>query len=242
MFPAHAVFDALAYFVGARLYFVARRRGDVIESPTRWSVITAAILGAAIGSRLLFLLEDPAATWAHHADPLFLMGGKTVVGALAGGWAAVEITKKWIGVRQRTGDLFAVPLAIGIAIGRIGCFLTGLPDHTYGNPSTLPWAVDFGDGVPRHPVQLYESAAMLMLAFALSRWSRRPHVQGDLFRGFMAAYMAWRVLIDALKPEVRVFAGLSSIQWAALAVLLCCAHDVARWIRRLSRQSLPEAP
>jgi len=83
MFPAHAVFDALAYFVGARLYFVARRRGDVIESPTRWSVITAAILGAAIGSRLLFLLEDPAATWAHRTDPLFLMGGKTVVGALA---------------------------------------------------------------------------------------------------------------------------------------------------------------
>lgn len=241
MFPAHAVFDALAYLVGAQMYYFARRRGDVVDSGTRWSVIAAAILGAAIGSRLLYLFEDPAASWAHRTDVLFLAGGKTVVGALAGGWLAVEITKKWIGVTRRTGDLFAVPLAVGIAIGRIGCFLTGLPDRTYGNPSTLPWAVDFGDGVRRHPVQLYESAAMLLLAHVLSRLARKPHAEGDLFRAFMVAYMAWRVAIDALKPEVRIVAGLSSIQLAALAVLLCCAHDVARWTR-LSRPSLPQVP
>ena len=121
MFPAHAVFDALAYFVGARLYFVARRRGDVIESPTRWSVITAAILGAAIGSRLLFLLEDPAATWAHHTDPLFLMGGKTVVGALAQGAKNVLIDLKGVNYidSTRLGELIASHVTVSRQGGRL---------------------------------------------------------------------------------------------------------------------------
>jgi prolipoprotein diacylglyceryltransferase len=71
--------------------------------------------------------------------------------------------KRYIGLHQSTGDLYAVPLALGIAIGRIGCFLTGLSDNTYGTPTTLPWAINFGDGIPRHPTQLYEIAFLLAL-------------------------------------------------------------------------------
>ena len=55
-----------------------------------------------------------------------------------------------------TGDLLALPLVLGIAIGRIGCFLSGLEDQSYGVATALPWGVDFGDGVARHPTQLYE--------------------------------------------------------------------------------------
>jgi phosphatidylglycerol:prolipoprotein diacylglycerol transferase len=75
----------------------------------------------------------------------------------------VEIVKRSIGLRTSTGDLYAIPLAIGIAIGRIGCFLTGLSDNTYGNPTSLPWAINFGDGIPRHPTQLYEIVFLLAL-------------------------------------------------------------------------------
>jgi phosphatidylglycerol---prolipoprotein diacylglyceryl transferase len=91
------------------------------------------------------------------------MGGKTIVGALIFGLISVELFKRYIGVRQSTGDLYAIPLAIGIAIGRIGCFLTGLSDNTYGTPTTLPWAINFGDGIPRHPTQLYEILFLLAL-------------------------------------------------------------------------------
>jgi prolipoprotein diacylglyceryltransferase len=91
------------------------------------------------------------------------MGGKTIVGALVFGLIAVELMKRYIGVRQSTGDLYAIPLALGIAIGRVGCFLTGLSDNTYGTPTTLPWAINFGDGIPRHPTQLYEIAFLLAL-------------------------------------------------------------------------------
>ena len=66
-----------------------------------------------------------------------------------------------VGITHSTGAYFAPSLAIGIAIGRIGCFLSGLEDYTYGTPTTLPWGYDFGDGVLRHPVQLYEAAAYL---------------------------------------------------------------------------------
>jgi len=91
------------------------------------------------------------------------MGGKTIAGALIGGLIAVELMKRYIGLHQSTGDLYVVPLALGIAIGRIGCFLTGLSDNTYGTPTNLPWAVNFGDGIPRHPTQLYEIAFLLAL-------------------------------------------------------------------------------
>jgi prolipoprotein diacylglyceryltransferase len=217
----HVVLELAAYAVGFRLYLAARRRsGDVVDARTRWSVIAAAILGAGIGSRVLFWFENPALTAAHWSDVSYLLSGKTVVGALIGGLIGVEIVKHVIGVRRRTGDLFAVPLAVGIAIGRVGCFLTGLEDQTYGSPSQLRWAVDFGDGVTRHPVQLYESVFAAVLALWLSRLNAGPHREGSVFRHFMVAYMAWRVAVDSLKPELRVVAGLSSLQIAALGVLV----------------------
>lgn len=240
----HAVFDLLAYTVGFRLFLFQRRRlGDTIDTHARWTVVAAAILGAAIGSKLFFWLEDPRETLAHWNDPIFLLGGKTIVGALIGGLIAVELEKRWAGLTRRTGDLFAMPLAAGITIGRIGCFLSGLPDRTYGTPSTLPWAVDFGDGIPRHPTQLYESIVMAIAAFVLGRLTRRPHREGDVFKLFMAMYFGLRLLVDGIKPEVRVLLGLSSLQWASVAVLLYYGDDVRRWVTEgWNSSTLPEKP
>jgi phosphatidylglycerol---prolipoprotein diacylglyceryl transferase len=228
----HTVFDLLAYSIGFRLFLWQRRRlGDTIDTRARWTVVAAAIFGAAIGSKVFFWLEDPVATLAHWNDLAFLLGGKTVVGGLIGGLIGVELEKRWAGLTRRTGDLFAMPLAAGIAIGRIGCFLSGLPDGTYGTPSTLPWAVNFGDGIPRHPTQLYESAVMAAVAVILGRLTWRPHREGDVFKLFMVTYFALRVVVDAIKPEVRILLGLSSLQWASVAVLIYYRHDVRRWIR-----------
>jgi len=144
----HTVFEGMAYVVAAALYLGLRRHfGDAIPTPIRWTVVAAAVAGATLGSKLLYWLEDPQATLLHRNDVAYLMGGKTIVGALVFGMMAVEIMKRYIGLEQSTGDLYAIPLALGIAIGRIGCFLTGLADNTYGVATSLPWGVDFGDGV-----------------------------------------------------------------------------------------------
>jgi prolipoprotein diacylglyceryltransferase len=219
----HPVFEALAYALGFAAYKYQRNRsGDVLEEQQRWSVIAAAMLGALIGSRTLGLLEQAPRTHIAIAQIVMPGGGKTIVGGLLGGWLGVEIVKRLSGIRARTGDLFAIPLCIGIAVGRIGCLLAGLADDTYGKPTSLPWGVELGDGVARHPTQAYEIAFLITLGLVLRFISKRPHPNGILFRVFMAAYFGWRLLIDFLKPQPLI-GGLNAIQWACCAGLAAVA-------------------
>ena len=104
--------------------------------------------------------------------------------------------------------------------------LAGLADDTYGKPTQLPWGVDFGDGIPRHPTQGYEIVFLGLLALVLQRQSMRRHANGALFRLFLAAYLFWRFLIDFLKPQPSLF-GLNAIQWACLLGLVTLAADQA---------------
>jgi phosphatidylglycerol:prolipoprotein diacylglycerol transferase len=227
----HLIFETAAYAIAFRVYLWQRKRqGDALDDSNRWWMIAAAAMGAVVGSKVLYWFEDPALTLAHWREPAYLMGGKTIVGALIGGLFAVELAKRQLRITRRTGDLFAVPLCVGIAIGRIGCFLTGLDDHTTGVATGLPWGVNFGDGIARHPTQLYEVLFALALGVFLWRRMQRPFVAGDIFKMFMVAYFAFRLACDFLKPEVRVFIGLSSIQWACVGMLGYYSRDWARWI------------
>lgn len=221
----HWVFEALAYFIGFRVYlWLKRRSGDVVSDEARWWVIAAMAGGAAIGSKILFWFEDPRLTVAQWNDPVYLMSGKTIVGAMIGGLIAVEWAKRRMGITRRTGDLLALPIIVGTAIGRIGCFLTGTEDHTAGSLTQLPWGVNFGDG-PRHPTQLYEILFLAVLGIFIVWLSRRPHREGDLFKCYFVAYLAFRFALDFLKPGVRVVAGLSSIQCAALVAIFFVIAD-----------------
>ena len=226
----HPLFETLAYAIGYAVYRRSRlRSGDFLTDDHRWLIIAAAAIGALVGSRLLGLLEQiPVSqlTWQTIALP----GGKTIVGGLLGGWLAVELVKRLQHIHSRTGDLFAVPLCIGIAIGRIGCFFAGLADDTYGTPTNLPWGVNFGDGIPRHPTQLYEILFLTLLAFSLHRYNRSPHPEGATFRLFLAAYLVWRLAIDCIKPQPLHF-GLNLIQWACLAGLLALAPSILELLK-----------
>jgi len=228
----HFVFETLAYFVGYRVYQTQRKRsGDHLSTPDRTWIVAAAICGAAIGSKMLYWLGDPALTVHKWNDLFYLMAGKTIVGGLIGGLIAVETTKRRLGIITRTGDLFAIPLCVGIAIGRIGCFLSGLSDDTFGLPTDLGWGIDFGDGIGRHPVQLYEVGWLCLLAIWLAWLAREPRREGDLFKGFMLGYFGFRLAIDFLKPGVR-FAGLTSIQWACVIMLVYYCRDLPHLFTR----------
>jgi phosphatidylglycerol---prolipoprotein diacylglyceryl transferase len=225
----HPVFEAAGYVAGYLTYrWMRERRGDVLNEDRRWAVIAAAAVGALVGARALGLLEQAPRMgfrWSEVLQP----GGKTIVGGLLGGWIAVEVLKRVMGIRSRTGDLLAVPLCVGIAVGRLGCFFAGLADDTYGVATTLPWGVDFGDGVRRHPTQLYEFLFLIALGWGLWRWMQRPRAEGQVFRVFLAAYLGWRFLIDFIKPQ-PVVDGLAWIQWACLVGLI--GLGVGEWMRR----------
>jgi phosphatidylglycerol:prolipoprotein diacylglycerol transferase len=222
----HWVFETLAYAVGARLFVLVRRRqADPIGEEQRGWIVAAAFIGAVLGSKLLVLLDHPQLTLASVSQPTALLEGKTIVGGLVGAWIAVELVKRALGVTRRTGDVFAIPLCVAIAVGRIGCFLTGLDDNTHGLPTTLPWAVDFGDGIPRHPAQLYEIVFLIGILLPLLLLQHaRPHAEGELFKTFMIGYMAFRLGLEFLKPGDPI-AGLTAIQWVCAAVLVWYAYQ-----------------
>lgn len=220
----HTAFEVLAYSVGFRLFLRERRRLSlpVLADQDRsiW-IGVAAVVGAALGAKLGFWIEDPGNAFADFPSWRHLLEGKTIVGALLGGLVAVEAVKRAIGATGSSGDAFALPLIAGIAIGRIGCFVSGLDDHTYGNPTALPWGVDFGDGVPRHPTQLYEIAFLVVLGTALALRQRRFARPGDLFRAFMIGYLAFRLAVDAIKPVPFAYLGfLSGIQLLCIGGLV----------------------
>lgn len=230
----HLIFELLAFSIGFQLFWALRRRqGDVVVDPlVRIWLLASATAGAALGAKGLALFVDPAHTLAHLGEPVVLFAGRSIVGALLGGLAAVELAKRWMSVSVATGDLYVVPLCVGIAVGRIGCFFSGVGDGTHGIETSLPWGMDLGDGLARHPTALYEIGALSVLGAVLGRW--RPARPGDRFRAFMVGYLAWRLGIEALKTQPFPYAGLSAIQVAALGGLLYYAGSWARASRQTS--------
>lgn len=216
----HILFESLAYAIALRLVLLGVKK-DTIAPNERSSVIVGGMVGALVGAKLLVLLQHANLARENWQQLLLvLLQGKTVVGALLGGLIGVEVTKKMIGVNRSTGDAFVYPLIVGTAVGRIGCFLTGLSDKTYGIATTLPWGVDFGDRIPRHPTQLYEIIFLLGLMIFLRFRSRYHREEGDLFKFYMVAYLGFRFLIDFIKPDFHPFLGLSAIQFACFLGIL----------------------
>lgn len=227
----HLLLEAIAYFIGFRVYLWMRRE-ERMSPMVQLTVIAGAVLGAAIGSKLIAWFYDPTILIEHvrhlFMDMTFWMEGKSIVGGLLGGLIGVETAKKMVGHTASTGDDLTFPLIIGMAIGRIGCFLTGLEDNTYGIATAMPWGVNFGDGVMRHPTQLYELLFLLVFAAVLIYLKKQPHREGDLFRFFMVSYLVFRLGIDFIKPYPREYAELGAIQIACLLGLLYYAKDIPR--------------
>lgn len=230
----HLVMELIAYSGGFQLYRVLRTRAraagraGVLGLEANLWIIVAVILGALMGSKLLAWAESFNYYLPHWNDPRIWMGGKTIVGGLLGGWIGVEIAKRRLGIAHSTGDLMVFPLIFGMSVGRLGCFLTGLDDHTCGIATTLPWGVDFGDGVFRHPTQLYEIVFLLFLAAGLLALRTRLGHNGRLFRLFMLGYLLWRFGVEFIKPRELIALNLSAIQLASLAGAIVCGASLTK--------------
>lgn len=207
----HLILEYLAFFLGYRYYVYLRKNTtDDINSSNRLSIILGAALGALVGSRLVGILENPM-NIANYSI-IQLMNSKTIMGGLFGGLLGVEIAKKTIGEKHSSGDLFALPIILGIFIGRIGCFLMGIKEFTYGKETSFFMGMNLGDGILRHPIALYELIFLVILFILLKKYQAKSTESGTTFKWFMIAYFTFRFLIEFIKPNQFFVLGLSTIQ------------------------------
>ncbi|MFG6414346.1 prolipoprotein diacylglyceryl transferase [Roseateles sp. DC23W] len=236
----HSAFAWAGMALGAAMWrrtLKHQQRGGAL-APGNFGVLVGLLIGAALGNKLVFFIERPDIALSLWQTRTLAWPGQSVVGGLLGGLIGVEIAKTLTGQTRSTGDAMVLPIATGLCIGRIGCFLAGLHDDTYGVPTTAPWGVDFGDGTPRHPTQLYEIAVVLTLGLALHR--TRFATPGQAFKLFLSAYLLWRFGVEFLKPvPVAYPLGLSGIQWTCLIALAVYTPLVLRAWRRPSRLATP---
>ena len=230
----HLILEYLAFFIGFRYYvYLKKRKTDVISGSNRLSIILGAAIGALLGSRLVGLLENPLIPFSQ-THLIQLLNTKTIMGGLFGGLLGVEIAKKIIGETQSSGDLFTLPIIVGIFIGRIGCFLSGIKEFTYGSATSFFTGMDLGDGILRHPVSLYELVFLVFLFFILKAIQDKKKAEnGLLYQYFMISYFTFRFFIEFLKPNVFYILGLSSIQILCVLCLLYYRKTIQQSIKNV---------
>ncbi len=212
----HAVFDLLSYLVAFLVakYIIKFRYGFNSDS-IKWLYYTTIVVGAFFGAIIFSLINN----YLYFNQ---IVVGKSVLGGIFGAVLAVEIFKYFNGIKDSTGAYFVPSLAIGIAVGRIGCFFGGLDDFTYGIKTSLPWGVDFGDGVLRHPVQLYESIAMfIFFIYSLIIFKFRiSHFKRYIFYEFCLYYGVTRFFWETLKPYKDIAFGVNIFGWLCIILVI----------------------
>jgi phosphatidylglycerol:prolipoprotein diacylglycerol transferase len=211
----HTIFDIAAWLAAAAAGFWLSRVRHLRfpAQSTTLPYVAALVFGAGLGAYLFGTLN----LWLSGQAGI----ARSVEGAIAGGIVAIELYKWRNGISLRTGARFALPLAVGIAVGRVGCYFAGLDDFTYGTPTSLPWGHDFGGGIARHPVQLYEAAAMagFALVYVAAVVRRKVYIIGNGFYLALAFYGLQRFVWEFLKPYAGLIGPLTLFHLLSLAVL-----------------------
>ncbi|MBB5716538.1 prolipoprotein diacylglyceryl transferase family protein [Sphingomonas aerophila] len=215
---AHGLFDILAWAASA-LTGTVLHRWRLREAAERLSRVTGPGYFAALAAGAL------AGAWAMGSINSLRMTtpmvSHSIAGALAGAIVAVEGYKWAAGIKGSTGTAFVGPLAIGIVFGRWGCLFAGLPDRTYGVPTALPWAVDLGDGIGRHPVEVYESLALFafLLVFVIALAARQSWAYRRSFYVLAGWYGVQRFAWEFLKPYPMLIGPLNIFHLLCLGLV-----------------------
>ncbi|MDF2890607.1 MAG: prolipoprotein diacylglyceryl transferase [Clostridia bacterium] len=213
---AYPVFLLIAIATGIGVY-VWQLKKDGIRSSNALYIAIFAIFGGTIGAKLplIFIYWNELNS---NPDSLnILLSGRTIVGGLIGGAAGTFLAKKMFGIKDRLGNQLAIPVAVAMAVGRIGCLLRGC---CYGQPTALPWGVDFGDHIFRHPTQVYEIIFDLSLVCFLI-WKKKKELKpGELFRTFLNSYLSFRFLLEFIRVEKISSLGLTDFQLLCVISLI----------------------
>jgi phosphatidylglycerol---prolipoprotein diacylglyceryl transferase len=213
---SYSFFISLAIFIGVMLY-IREAKKKKFSGDNAFYVVMGAIIGGVLGAKIPIWIMNFSMIISSFPDIGPILSGRTITGGLIGGTLGVLYVKKKFNIKGRKGNLFAPAIALGMAIGRIGCFLAGC---CYGKPTSLPWGVNFGDGIFRHPTQIYEFIFMIGL-FVYLEWKKGKNPKdGQLFTILMVSYFTFRFFIEFIRAEPVIFLGLTFFQYVSIAVIL----------------------
>jgi phosphatidylglycerol---prolipoprotein diacylglyceryl transferase len=188
--------------IGGGIYWL--RVGKKDEAVMK--IYLAGLVSAFIGAKLAFLFAEGWLYWHHPQRWLVWLSGKSVMGALPGGWLGVELMKKKLGYRKITGDAFARLLPIPLALGRIGCLQAGCCQGI-----ACSWGV--------WPAPAVEIGFQILALITLVILKRRRILPGQHFHLYLMAYGIFRFFHEFLRATPKPMLGLSGYQWLAA----CCA-------------------
>jgi phosphatidylglycerol:prolipoprotein diacylglycerol transferase len=236
----YGVAVALAFLFGILLVRRgAKQRG--INPDSAYDIVLAAMLGGIIGARIVYVMKN----WSEFAqNPLEIFatwqGGLVFYGGLIGGTLAVLLAI--VRIRRlpmgKVADIVAPALALGSAIGRLGCFCNGC---CYGKQTGVPWAITFTDsasaasplGTPLHPTQLYEFSYNILILAVLLWAEKRFKSDGLLFWLFITLYGLFRFIVEFFRTNPVAFAGMSASQiFSALMFVVGISVIVFRYSGR----------
>ena len=220
--PTHELFVFLGALAGAIVFTAEMRRRGLGDERLLW-IVAGTLMFGALGAKLATVWRYVAVSGDSSFEGMLLRGGRSILGGLAGAYVGAHFTKRLVGYERKTGDLFAPAVALGMAIGRVGCFLS----EQVGTPTTMPWGLRLSDatlaripncpycvpGVALHPSFLYEIAFHLAM-FVVLLWYLRPRVrvEGDLFKIYLLAYAVFRFFVEFVRGNVVMWHGLSGSQ------------------------------
>ena len=249
----HDAFTVLALVVGLGMYYRELARRGWLDETIIW-ISLAAVIGGAIGARTITAWEHleyygDAAAAGVPITVLIENSGKSIIGAVAGGYLGTTLAKRWFGYTRSTGDCYVFAIAVATAIGRIGCFLTELP---LGTPTTLPWGISVDQSLraacswcalPMHPSMLYEVLFNLVAVVAIWRYRHRVPIPGDTLKLYLLAAVAFRFLVEFVRGNEPQGFGLTGPQWVLIPLgALLVAHVIRRIRSHAYRVPVPPPP
>jgi phosphatidylglycerol:prolipoprotein diacylglycerol transferase len=250
----HDAFTVVALLVGLGIYYRELRRRGWLGGPIIW-ISLAAILGAAIGARLITSWEHLEVYEAFAERPfteVIVHSGKSILGALAGGYIAIVVAKRAFGYTRSTGDCYLLAIPVATVIGRIGCFLSELP---LGTPTSLPWGISIGPeaaaafvrcpgcDVAMHPSMLYEIGFNLVAIALIVRLRDRISVPGDAIKLYLLAAGIFRFQVEFVRGNEPQALGLTGPQWVLIPMIALLTLHFARQLRRDAyRVPMPPTP
>ena len=187
----------------------------------KWEYYLYVIAGAMLGGILISTFDGAMIPGRNPEGGMLI--SKSIAGALFGGIITAECYKYLKHIKTPTGILFLPGIVLGVLIGRIWAIMTGLRDFTYGLPTSLPWGVDFGDGITRHPTMIYEMILLAIFFAIFCTWLYSKHRKWWIINGFyifIITYFVYRFSVGFVQPYSTWWFGLSTYQAIAIPMVM----------------------